>query len=266
MGALDDKAEASVRPVKSDLSVPATSPDEIVVINDGHGERIEVLEEITWWDKRDERKIVRRAASLSLIPEYEPIPISVRVMLMRPDKVPAQLTEQMLIDRRGAKLTVEPVFIRTWEIPPEECFYIGRDTAMAWVPLTKSPTEQQLLAAADMVKHDDELRWMFLFWARLRYAEEELAKLLGRFGRMFNLQYWAETPAGQDLIEIGVERGRLASAQHAIRLFLNSRHPEAAGALSADRMATPEQAENLLARLYEAQTSDEVLDLISARQ
>lgn len=31
-------------------------------------------------------------------------------------------------------------------------------------------------------------------------------------------------------------------------------------------VATPEQAENLLARLYEAQTSDEVLDLISARQ
>lgn len=118
MGALDDKANATVRPVKSDLSVPSTSPDEIVVINDRHGERIEVLEEITWRDRRDERKIVRRAASLSLIPEYEPMPISVRVMLMRPDKVPAQLTEQMLFDRRGAKLTVEPVFIRTWEIPP----------------------------------------------------------------------------------------------------------------------------------------------------
>lgn len=177
-------------------------------------------------------------------------------------------------DIEGAKLSDEPIFIRTWEIPPEECFYIGRDTAMAWIPLTKSPTEQQLLAAADAVKHEDELRWMFLFWARLRYAKDELARLLGRFGRMFNLQYWAETPAGQDLIEMGVERGleaglergRLLQAQRTIRLFLNSRYPDTASALPEERMMTVQQAGDLLTRLYSARTSEEVLELISSRQ
>lgn len=54
-------------------------------------------------------------------------------------------------------------------------FRIGRLTALAWVPLTKSPTGEQSVEAARRIQHDEELTWMFFFWARLRYPKEELA-------------------------------------------------------------------------------------------
>ncbi len=91
---------------------------------------------------------------------------------------------------------------------------------------------------------------------------------------MFDLQYWAQTPDGRDLIEVGIEKGvgrglhegRRLQAKRTIRLSIETHDSEFGPSIGTDEIETADQAHNSPDRLLAARTADEVRAILEARQ
>lgn len=83
---------------------------------------------------------------------------------------------------------------------------------------------------------------------------------------MVDLQYWVQTPAGHDLIAMGLSQGRVLKAKHTILELIETHCLELATLLAIDDIESVGQAENVVNRRLTARTAEEGRANLEARQ
>jgi len=224
--------------------------------------RLEHVESLAQWDKREIQKIVERVMSVSLVPRMRRRDIYLRILVLTRRRCPPRLPRYFLRKRGDLDVKLRVRYKFVWRMPASELFQMGRASVLPFVPLTRH-TFKDMLRAIELLRksRDEDLCSQFLCHARVKYSEIEIR----RFAKMLEeqtVQILAQTAAGKKLarqskekgIEKGIEKGRLAGLRDAIRSLLMDRFPTLAGHPSIAGLEDYDRAQQVFSRLLKATT------------
>ena len=239
-------------------------------------EQVEHIESVARWKPREVNKILERALSISLVPRLRSLDIHTWIIVMTENDAPAVFPKTFTRMRGALRcyLRIRYKLIRkTWA---KWIFQLGRIALLPLVPLCRH-TWRDLEKAAELLRQegDEDLISQFLSNARVRYAEEEIARIEKMLFERETVEILAGTKAGKKLvrdtrkdatrkgIEKGVDKGRLIGIQDAIRQVLEDRFPALVNAAAIDRIDDYEQARKLFASLLSAKSEREARRALS---
>lgn len=288
-GRLPINARAEVQPVGTAIRPPGKLADSLVLVKTGSRTWLDHTEALSSWHSRERLAITRRTLTGVLIPKYYRYKIYPTILLMLEEGVPKQLPETIITDRGGAFGGIRPNWVKLWESPAGELLDLDRQYLMHLVPLMKH-TKTEAREAARRVRNlgDEAQITLFLALGERRYDKNELRRWIGMFHDAV-IEIGKTTSFGQELMDLGrkeglaqglekglakgrrkglaegLEQGReqgLTGVLTAIRGCLEVSHPKLANHRSIRRIATLEQANDILVRLVRAKTETAAREIL----
>lgn len=216
----------------------------------------------------DLRQIRRRAQALDL--KYD-LPVHTTILLTARRRSPATPVASVGGRRGTLTVTVEPRYVRLWEMPPDVLLEGGEVDAIPWVAAMRAtPEQEEQMVRAILAVRDPEWRARLsaeaVSLAGMKYDKDGVAEFRQRFSMVTTKEMLAASIIGEEFIEYGRAEGEADSARTFIRDLAADRMPGETDLAWLEQVTDPARLKAIFRALLAARDTEAARAVLAAHR